>query len=208
MPPRTVGAIADTNSPTDRTAAPPADPTAAPPVDPTAAPPADPGAIPGTRTQRRGRSISMTKPELDEFLGSEHTCRVATVSPSGPHNTPLWFAWDGDALWLTSIVKSQRWTDLQRDPRVAIVVDAGTGYAELRGVEIAGTVTVIGDAPRPVDAAQHAELVEAERLFAAKYTGGAFANDGRHGWLRVTPDKITSWDFRKSFEPGTGGGSR
>ena len=22
-------------------------------------------------------------------------------------------------------------------------------------------------------------------------------HDGRHGWLRVTPGKITSWDFRK-----------
>ena len=22
-------------------------------------------------------------------------------------------------------------------------------------------------------------------------------HDGRHGWLRLTPEKITSWDFRK-----------
>lgn len=150
----------------------------------------------------------MSKAELDEFLGTEHTCRVATVSAAGPHNTPLWFAWDGSALWLTSIVKSQRWTDLQRDPRVAVVVDAGTNYAELRGVEISGSAVVVGDAPRPVDAAPDPRLVEAERLFAAKYTGGTFADDGRHGWLRVAPDKVTSWDFRKSFEPGTGGASR
>ncbi|WP_116999140.1 pyridoxamine 5'-phosphate oxidase family protein [Desertimonas flava] len=150
----------------------------------------------------------MTKAELDEFLAAERTCRVATISPAGPHNTPLWFAWDGNSLWLTSIVKSQRWADLQRDPRVAVIVDAGTDYAELRGVEIAGTVTVVGDAPRPTDAAEHPELTEPERLFAEKYTGGTFINDGRHGWLRVTPGKITSWDFRKSFEPGTGGASR
>ena len=159
--------------------------------------------------QRRMRKIAMTPAELDAFLAEERTCRVATVSAAtGVHNTPLWFAWDGQALWLTSIVKSQRWTDLQRDPRVAIVVDAGTDYAELRGVEISGTATVVGDAPRPTDAAPDPRLEEAERLFAAKYTGGRFANDGRHGWLRIEPDKITSWDFRKSFEPGTGGGSR
>jgi len=22
-------------------------------------------------------------------------------------------------------------------------------------------------------------------------------HDGRHAWLRITPDKIVSWDFRK-----------
>jgi hypothetical protein len=25
----------------------------------------------------------------------------------------------------------------------------------------------------------------------------AMHHDGRHAWLRLTPEKITSWDFRK-----------
>lgn len=33
---------------------------------------------------------------------------------------------------------------------------------------------------------------------AAKYHGaGNFPHGGRHAWLRVPPQKITSWDFRK-----------
>ena len=33
---------------------------------------------------------------------------------------------------------------------------------------------------------------------AGKYHGGTdFPHDGRHAWLRITPRKITSWDFRK-----------
>ena len=31
----------------------------------------------------------------------------------------------------------------------------------------------------------------------AKYHGGGMLHDGRHAWLRITPMKITSWDFRK-----------
>lgn len=154
--------------------------------------------------QRRGRSIAMTPDELDTFLGEERTCRVATVTADGVHNTPLWFAWDGSALWLTSIVRSQRWTDLQRDPRVAVIVDAGERYSELRGAELRGSVEVVGDAPRPVDAAPDERLAEAERLFGDKYANGRFANDGRHGWLRLVPDKIVSWDFRKSAEAPPG----
>ena len=42
------------------------------------------------------------------------------------------------------------------------------------------------------------ELAEPERLFARKYAGvDTYTPDGRHGWLKVVPEKIVSWDFRK-----------
>ena len=88
--------------------------------------------------QRRGRKIAMTADELDAYLGTERTCTVATVSHDGPHVTALWFVWDGECVWLYSITRSQRWTDLQRDPRVALLVEAGEEYNELRGVEVHG----------------------------------------------------------------------
>ena len=148
------------------------------------------------KEQRRGRKIAMTKEELDSFLAAERTCRVATVSPQGPHNTPLWFVWDGTAIWLTSIVKSQRWTDLGRDPRVAVIVDAGEQYGELRGAELRGSVAMVGEAPRTSE--PNAELAEPELLMARKYFGNdTFHYDGRHAWLKLVPEKITSWDFRK-----------
>jgi nitroimidazol reductase NimA-like FMN-containing flavoprotein (pyridoxamine 5'-phosphate oxidase superfamily) len=142
----------------------------------------------------------MTSDELDEFLATERTCRVATIGRDGPHATPLWFGWDGTHLWLYSIVKSQRWTDLQRDPRIGVAIDTGVEYLELRGVEITGTVEEVGEIPRtgaPCD-----ELTAIEAVFARKYMsspsgGGEMFHDGRHGWLRVQPAKIASWDFRK-----------
>lgn len=148
------------------------------------------------REQRRGRKIAMTKEELDAFLATERTCRVATVSPQGPHNTALWFVWDGTALWLTSIVKSQRWTDLERDPRVAVLVDAGETYDQLRGVELRGKAEIVGEVPRTGE--PNAELAGPELLTARKYHGSdTFHYDGRHAWLKLVPEKITSWDFRK-----------
>ncbi|HEV7826741.1 MAG TPA: pyridoxamine 5'-phosphate oxidase family protein [Mycobacteriales bacterium] len=149
------------------------------------------------REQQRGRRIAMTPDEVDAFLAGERTCRVATVGADGPHATPLWFVWHGGALWLYSLSRSQRWTDLGRDPRVAVVVDAGDEYAELRGVEIRGEVTVVGEVPRTGEALD--ELAEPERLFARKYFGAdAMWHDERHGWLRLDPEKLVSWDFRKA----------
>ncbi|MEX5634164.1 pyridoxamine 5'-phosphate oxidase family protein [Parafrankia sp. FMc2] len=148
------------------------------------------------REQRRGRKIAMAQDEVDAFLAEERTCRVATTSPSGPHLTPLWFVWDGQALWLNSVVRSQRWTDLERDPRVAVVIDTGHGFGELRGVEIRGRAESVGEAPRT--STPDPDLANTELLYARKYTGrDEMHYDGRHAWLRVVPEKISSWDFRK-----------
>ena len=148
--------------------------------------------------QRRGAASAMTGGEREEFLRTQPVCRVATVGPGGhPHVSALWFVWDGAALWLNSLVRSQRWADVGRDPRLSVIVDdGGADFLSLRGVELRGRAEVIGEVPRggePVDA-----LNGPEQLFADKYTGGGgFRYDGRHGWLRVSPEKIVSWDFSK-----------
>ena len=147
--------------------------------------------------QRRSRSIAMSAEELNAFAGHERTARLATIGSGGPHVSPVWFIWDQTALWIYSLTRSQRWTDIARNPRVALVIDAGEEYAELRGVEIEGDAAVIGPVPRtgPDDVP---ELTSVEALMAAKYwPGSGLPHDGRHAWLRVTPRKITSWDFRK-----------
>jgi hypothetical protein len=148
------------------------------------------------KEQRRGRKIAMTMDEVDAYLRAERTCRVGTVGvDGGPHVSALWFVWDGTAVWLNSMVKSQRWVNVVRNPRVSLLVDGGVEFMDLHGVEVIGNAEVVGEVPRgdgpdPV-------LAEPERLFGEKYTGGQFIADGRHAWLRVVPEKIVSWDFRK-----------
>jgi hypothetical protein len=147
--------------------------------------------------QRRGRRIAMSPAEVDAFLRAERTCRVGTVGPDGAaHVSPLWFVWDGAALWLHSLTRAQRWTNLVRDPRVTVLVDAGEDYQELRGIELSGRAQLVGDVPWTGE--PHPDLDEPVRLFGAKYAGGRLPSDGRHAWLRIVPEKIVSWDFRKA----------
>src|ERR1700759_1027316 len=138
------------------------------------------------REQRRSRVIAMTTEELDAFLAAERTCRLATVGPGGPPNSPVWLIWSGGGLWGYSPT---------RPP-------AGTGgahhYDERHGVEIEGNAVPVGPVPRKGDESPDPpELAEPERLMAGKYQNGTMYHAGRHAWLRITPTKITSWDFRK-----------
>ena len=160
-----------------------------------------------SQQQRRGRSIAMSAEETDAFLSSARICHVASVGAGGrPHVSPLWFVWDGSALWLNSTIRSQRWHDLTRDPRVSVVIDVGEEYNELRGVELTGRVQVMSEVPRTT--APLAVVADAERRYAEKYSGTSnFVPDGRHAWLRLAPEKRVSWDFRKNprLEPRRSG---
>ena len=139
----------------------------------------------------------MLDAERDRFLSEQRACRVATISAGRrPHVMPLWFVWDGSAFWLYSIIRAQRWTDILRNPQVAVVVDAGEAYGELRGVELTGAAEPVGEQPRT--GAPVAELDQVERLFAQKYfESHVMQHDGGHAWLRMRPDRQYSWDFRK-----------
>ncbi len=148
------------------------------------------------KEQKRSRKIAMSRAELDEFLHSERTCRLATIGPNGPHVAPLWYVWHESCLWFTSLVRSQRWTDIERDSRVSVVIDAGADYLELRGAELSGRVIVVGEVPRTGEPC--AQLEEPERLMALKYSGTPeMSHDKRHAWLCLEPEKVISWDFRK-----------
>jgi hypothetical protein len=83
-----------------------------------------------------------------------------------------------------------------------VLVDAGDDYTELHGVELRGRVEIVGEVPRT--GLPEPQLDEPERLFARKYANSdTMDHDGRHAWLRLLPDKVTSWDFRLLFPAQT-----
>lgn len=134
--------------------------------------------------------LRMTADELDAFLSGERTARCATVSRDGdPHVVPLWFVWHDGAIWLNSLKRSRRSRDLEEGSKVALCVDAGEGYVELRGAVLYG---------RAEDASASPDLDLVKQAFGAKYWGGISVPDlASHRWLIVRPDRIASWDFAK-----------
>jgi len=134
--------------------------------------------------------LRLTDEELDDLLTTERTLRIGTVSGDGtPHVAPMWFLWHDGAIWLTSLRKSKRQSDLSAGSRVALCVDTGHEYSELRGAVLYGT---------PADADRDPEMPAARKLFARKNWGIDDLPDIKsHVWLKLIPDKIVSWDFRK-----------
>lgn len=136
--------------------------------------------------------LSLTEDELQAFLSWQRVVRVATSDPDGlPHVVPLWFVWHDGTMFMNSTRGNVTLRNLRANPRVAGVVDDGEGYEELRGVLLHGLV-------EPADGDPRIETVSG--LWSDKYLGGGPLPYGRwrnRVWLRMTPDRIKSWDFRK-----------
>jgi hypothetical protein len=59
-----------------------------------------------------------------------------------------------------------------------------------------GRAEFVGEQPRT--GLESPVLAAPERLFALRYAASeTLGYDGRHAWIRVTPDREISWDFRK-----------
>jgi PPOX class probable F420-dependent enzyme len=72
------------------------------------------------------------------LLHGTRTVKAATVMPDGtPHVAPVWFVLDGEQVVFTTGADSVKGRNLQRDPRIALVVDDEEppyAFVHLRGV--------------------------------------------------------------------------
>ena len=93
----------------------------------------------------RRDQIRMTDAEVDAYLAESPTMILNSIGRDGvPHPMPMWFAREDDgSVVMTTFTKSQKIHNLRRDPRVSLLVEGGTVYAQLSGVVIYGTAELL-----------------------------------------------------------------
>ena len=149
----------------------------------------------------RRDQIRMTDEEITDFLREARTMILVTNGKDGfPHPMPMWFAVDdNNVVTMTTFRKSQKIMNLQRDPKVTLLVESGDAYQELKSIVIYTEVELLDD-------------VEATRdiLYNISVQRGDIEDDGneaiREGMMRTaekrmgmrfTPDRIVTWDHSK-----------
>lgn len=143
----------------------------------------------------RRPQIRLDPDELAAFVRAHRKCALATIDQHGfPHLVAMNFYEKDGAYWMTSYGKAQKVLNIQRNPKVALMLEEGDDYAELRGVMIRGECTIIEgeDAVRQV----FADMAAAR---GATYRRPAAAVDSasKRVVLKIVPTKVSSWDHRK-----------
>ena len=142
--------------------------------------------------------IRMTEEEVWCFFEEAHHLQVATIGRDGsPHLMTLWFAATDGALVFPSYTKSQKVVNLARDPRIAVLAEAGSTYADLRGVSINGRGELVDSDPQRIDLSQRIYRRYYPEKSEAELRDMAERGSRKRTMVVVHPERIRSWDHRK-----------
>jgi len=104
------------------------------------------------------------------------------------------FVMHDGAFYMTSYGKAQKVVNIRRNPKIAIMAEAGTAYAQLRGVMARGLCEII----------EGAEAVHQVFAWSAEARGesykrptGASSSAPKRVVLKLVPQNIVSWDHSK-----------
>jgi PPOX class probable F420-dependent enzyme len=150
--------------------------------------------------------LALTEDEARGYLRDASTLILCSTGPDGlPDPVPMWFVIDDATeaseepglVLMTTYGKSQKVVNLRRDPRAVGLIEDGTAYNELRGLQLTGEIEVVDD---------DAEVLDVLVRVAGKYNGTPDSEGLRSGLagqaakrvlLRLRPTKAVSWDHRK-----------
>jgi PPOX class probable F420-dependent enzyme len=124
--------------------------------------------------------------EALERLGREKVAWLTTVRSDGqPQSSPVWFVWDGQAVWVRSMPAAPKVANIRGNPRVAVHLDSD-------GRGLGGDVVIMDGAaelqePGGLDPAYRAkyeqeivELGSEPKSFAKEYSVR----------IRITPRRV------------------
>lgn len=140
----------------------------------------------------RRRQIRMTPEEQTAFLRDNPKCALATIDQVGfPHVVAMGFYVEDGAFYMTSYAKAQKVLNIRRNPKVGLMVETGGSYAELQGVMVRGTCEIIED----IETVRH--VMDHRRSSPESGRRGSLDSAPKRVVLKVSPQKIASWDHRK-----------
>ena len=143
--------------------------------------------------QPRRRQIRLTDEEQGAFLRDNRKAALATLDQDGfPHLVAMTYGVRDGVFYMTSYAKAQKVLNIQRNPKVGLMIEAGAAYSELRGVMIRGDCEIV----EGEDAVRDAWAV-ISRAGSAQRRRETNDSAAKRVVLKVTPRKIASWDHSK-----------
>ena len=146
----------------------------------------------------RREQVVMTEQEMWGFIETQKSIQVCTINKDGsPHLTVLWFAIRDGAIVLETFTKSQKIVNLKRNPKMAVLLEDGDSYEELRGVSINCEADLVEDYETVHD--MHVDVVVRNTPGVTREQAAEFTAEmsKKKTVIRVWPQKVMSWDHRK-----------
>ena len=145
----------------------------------------------------RRNQIEMTPEEITTYLGEARNMALCTVGKDGyPHVVAMSYMAKDGVIFMSSFKKAQKVVNAKRNPKVAVMVESGDAYSELKGVLIRGDCEVIDD-PEAVWQSMK-EVRDFQGNTVSRTEDDVLKERAKkRAVLKITPVKISSWDHSK-----------
>lgn len=102
--------------------------------------------VPGGSGVNQRALVTMSEEEVRSFLAERRNMTMCTLNRDGSiHAVAMWYGFLQGSMAIETKAKSQKAVNLRRDPRVTVLLEEGTRYEELRGVELVGRAEMVED---------------------------------------------------------------
>ncbi len=137
----------------------------------------------------------MNSAQIQAFLEvPRHAIATVLRADGAPQMSPIWFLYESERLYFSSLVSSAKYRQLRRDPRIALCIDAG--HPNARAVSINGTAELITDeSPERADLEWRILRRYHESDEDAHRWEAAVEAEGPNTLVVVSPERIIGWDF-------------
>jgi hypothetical protein len=136
----------------------------------------------------------LTQDWVRKLLAEPLLARLGTANPvtAQPHVTPVWFAWDGECLYISAFISTRKARDAAANPRISVLIDTNE---PTRAVLLEGISEMI---------IEPGEVRRLSEWIYARYVGeGEVQKDSYAGWttdpenriIRLRPEKVFAWKW-------------
>ncbi len=149
----------------------------------------------------RKDDIRMSEGEIRSYLREGHTVTLVTNGPNGyPHAVAMFYSIDDDmTIKFATYGSSQKVKNIERDPRVTLLVETGRAYSELRGVMIEGDAMITNDLDETVETMVQANASTGSPLPDVSQIPEDVKQKmaGKRVLVKIKPRRFVSWDHGK-----------
>ncbi len=129
---------------------------------------------------------------VQKLLAEPLLARLGTANPgtAQPHVTPVWFAWDGERLYISAFISTRKAREVSENPRISVLIDTEN---PTRAVLLEGVAEVLEGAR---------EVGRLSEWIYARYVGevevkkdpyAAWARDPENRIIKLKPTKVFAW---------------
>jgi len=134
---------------------------------------------------------------VNTFLAEPRIARMATANKIGqPHVVPVWYAWDGNTLWISAYADTRKVKDLQENPLISVAIDEVSPEGKTQAVILEGKAVLLHE---PVELLKrqftwiYSRYVGADHVSEPIYQD--WINDPQNTLIKLTPNKIYVWSW-------------